>query len=76
MPSPGELSDTPSGPRFSSCQVCSSPIPCFFESLQMKSGPRAKVQQLGTLDQSAHKKTALIKNFSGHLEPWGLLLNH
>lgn len=46
-----------------------------FKSLQMKSGPRAKVQQPGTLDQSAHKKTALIQNFSGHLEPWGLLLN-
>lgn len=46
-------------------------FPAFMNLLQIKSGPRAKVQQPGTLDQSAHKKTALIKNFSGHLEPWG-----
>lgn len=53
----------------SSCGVCCSPIFCFFffflflQSLQIKSRPCAKVQQLGTLDQSAHKETALIKNF-------------
>lgn len=30
----------------------------------------------GTSDQSTRKKTALIKDFSGHLEPRGLSLNH
>lgn len=34
-----------------------------FESLQKKSGPRAKVQQPGTSDQSTRKRTASIKSF-------------
>lgn len=34
-----------------------------FESLQKKSGPRAKVQQPGTSDQSTRKRTASIKCF-------------
>lgn len=50
--------DPSSGSRSGSRQVCSSP--CFLKSLQMKPGPRAKVQQPGTFDQSAHKKTALM----------------